>query len=243
VCWATRNHRLLVSPPERARLARSTHSSRDVALTWGHWPHAAPTSDCGVRLCDEAVRVALGPRRSTELCRAHQRAARDAGLSRCARVSRLALRTRRTQAERGVSTTLMTWFGEQFKRPAVNQPRGLTRSDGRQPDVMTLKPWRGGRSDTSDVTVIDAVRRTLPRRSVIQIAQHQPPKPQHSAKTASAPNCLKLISIPIGFRNSGPHQSSWSRLHIRFRTSYVTEDTWDISVTFQRLSDAALHRR
>ena len=41
--------------------------------------------------------------------------------------------------------------------PAVKEPSGLLRSDGKRPDGLTLIPWQNGRSVTWDVTVTDTV--------------------------------------------------------------------------------------
>ena len=38
---------------------------------------------------------------------------------------------------------------------AIKEPHGLTRSDGKRPDGLTLIPWREGRCATWDVTVTD----------------------------------------------------------------------------------------
>jgi len=37
--------------------------------------------------------------------------------------------------------------------PATKEPTGLSRSDGRRPDGMTLIPWQNGKALTWDVTV------------------------------------------------------------------------------------------
>ena len=37
--------------------------------------------------------------------------------------------------------------------PAVKDPSGLDRQDGKRPDGLTLIPWHGGRSLVWDVTV------------------------------------------------------------------------------------------
>jgi hypothetical protein len=39
--------------------------------------------------------------------------------------------------------------------PAVKEPQGMFRSDGKRPDGMTLIPWRAGRSLVWDATVVD----------------------------------------------------------------------------------------
>ena len=38
--------------------------------------------------------------------------------------------------------------------PAVKEPSGLDRQDGKRPDGLTLIPWHGGRSLVWDVTVV-----------------------------------------------------------------------------------------
>jgi hypothetical protein len=40
---------------------------------------------------------------------------------------------------------------------AVKEPAGLSRTDGKRPDGVTLVPWQAGRSAAWDVTVIDTL--------------------------------------------------------------------------------------
>jgi len=40
--------------------------------------------------------------------------------------------------------------------PAVKEPRGLSRDDGKRPDCLTLVPWQSGRSAMWDVTALPA---------------------------------------------------------------------------------------
>src|SRR6218665_775369 len=41
--------------------------------------------------------------------------------------------------------------------PAIKEPSGLTRSDGKMPDWQTLIPWNDGRTLLWDATVVDTV--------------------------------------------------------------------------------------
>src|SRR5688572_12663725 len=41
--------------------------------------------------------------------------------------------------------------------PAVKEPRGMLRSDGKRPDGTTLIPWRAGRNLVWDATVVDTL--------------------------------------------------------------------------------------
>ncbi|PGH37340.1 MAG: hypothetical protein CRN43_21760 [Candidatus Nephrothrix sp. EaCA] len=41
--------------------------------------------------------------------------------------------------------------------PAVKEPQGLLRSDGKRPDGITLIPWKAGRSLIWDATIVDTL--------------------------------------------------------------------------------------
>ena len=43
------------------------------------------------------------------------------------------------------------------RMPNIKEPPGLSRTDAKKPDVLTLIPWRGGRSLVRDATIIDTV--------------------------------------------------------------------------------------
>ena len=49
----------------------------------------------------------------------------------------------------------------------MKEPSGLSRTDGKRPDGLTLVPWQGGKSLIWDVTVIDTLAAShLPSTSV-----------------------------------------------------------------------------
>jgi hypothetical protein len=117
----------------RARLlaASAPHS--------GDWLHALPISSCGLRLDDDAVRVAVGLRLGSVLCMQHVcpcGATVDCrgthGLSceksagRSPRHAHLNDIIHRALVRAGVS--------------AVKEPAGLSRTDGKRPDGVTLVP-------------------------------------------------------------------------------------------------------
>src|SRR6218665_3755110 len=41
--------------------------------------------------------------------------------------------------------------------PAMKEPQGLLRSDGKRPDGITLIPWKAGRSLIWDATIVDTL--------------------------------------------------------------------------------------
>jgi hypothetical protein len=133
---------------DKARIlaTRAPHSS--------DWLVALPISSCGLRLDNEAIRVAVGLRLGLQLCEAHQcpcGATVDArglhGLS-CKRSSGRGARHQQLN-------DLVYRALRRADIPAVKEPAGLVRSDGKRPDGLTLVPWQGGRSLTWDGTIVD----------------------------------------------------------------------------------------
>lgn len=145
--------RLLQSLPnasDRARLlAVSAKRSSD-------WLHALPIASCGLLLENEAVRIAVGFRLGAKTCEPHVCPCGtqvDAlglhGLS-CRRSSG---RTSRHHNLNDLVWRALTRAGV----PSLKEPVGLSRSDGKRPDGMTLVPWSTGKCAVWDVTVIDTM--------------------------------------------------------------------------------------
>ena len=145
--------RLLQSLPnasDRARLlAVSAKRSSD-------WLHALPIASCGLLLENEAIRIAVGFRLGAKTCEPHVCPCGtqvDAlglhGLS-CRRSSG---RTSRHHNLNDLVWRALTRAGV----PSLKEPVGLSRSDGKRPDGMTLVPWSTGKCAVWDVTVIDTM--------------------------------------------------------------------------------------
>ena len=129
--------------------------------------NAWPITSCGLRLDDEAIRVAVGLRLGSNLCMPHEcpcGALVDArgshGLScrrsagRLPRHSMLNDLVRRALVRAGV--------------PATLEPLGLLRNDGKRPDGCTGVPWSAGKCLTWDVTVSDTLAAShLPHTSIM----------------------------------------------------------------------------
>src|SRR6218665_704167 len=102
--------------------------------------HALPISARGLRLDDETGRVAVGLRLGVAICEPHvcacgaQVSSRGAhglscslGFGRQSRLSNVNDIIHRSLNRAGI--------------PAIKEPSGLTRSDGKRPDGQTLIPW------------------------------------------------------------------------------------------------------
>ena len=146
----TRLQESLTDVRERARLlAVSAPRSSD-------WLNALPIASCGLRLDDEAVRIAAGLRLGTKLCEPHVCICGSAvdprghhGLS-CRKSSG------RTSRHHNLNDIVCRALAK-AEIPAIKEPSGLSRSDGKRPDGMTQIPWVGGKSLLWDVTVCDTL--------------------------------------------------------------------------------------
>jgi len=145
--------KLMSSLPDRRQQARLLAVS---APHSGDWLHALPISSCGLRLDNEAIRVAVGLRLGTKLCEEHQclcgaKVDPDG-------IHGLACRRSAGRSSRHYAINDLVYRAlHRANVPAVKEPAGLLRSDGKRPDGLTLIPWHGGRSATWDVTVTDTM--------------------------------------------------------------------------------------
>ena len=120
------------------------------------WIHAVPCSNLGLKLTNQQTRVAIATRLGAELCQPHT----------CicgTRVDKLGLHGLSCKRSAGrfarhnmINTTIKNCMGT-LNLPAVLEPPGLSRSDGKRPDGLTLVPWERGMSLIWDATVVDAL--------------------------------------------------------------------------------------
>ena len=106
---------------------------------------------------DEAVRVAVGLRLGAKLCEPHQ-------CSCGAKVDPegthgLACKRSAGRITRHHALNDLVWRAlGRAKVPAVKEPVGLMRSDGKRPDGLTQIPWQAGKCMTWNVTVTDTLQ-------------------------------------------------------------------------------------
>ena len=110
--------------------------------------------------------------------------------------------------------------------PALKEPLGLLRTDGKQPDGVTLMPWKQGKCVTWDVTVSD---------TLAQSYVHETSKTPGAAAEAAAESKTNKYSsqrlssffVPIAAETTGNHQQGRDGLFVR---------TWKAHHTMHRPS-------
>ena len=122
----------------------------------GDWLHALPISSCGLRLSDEAVRVAVGLRLGTSICLPHQcpcGTTVDCTGSHALSCKKNSSRILRHNALNELIFRALVKAGI----PSIKEPPGLLRADGKRPDGVTQIPWAAGKCLAWDVTVTDTL--------------------------------------------------------------------------------------
>ena len=112
-----------------------------------------PITSCGLRLDDEAVRVAVDLRLGLDLCeprQCHCDSLMDARGLHSFVCKKAPGRSARLHA---LNDLILRDF-DSAGVPVTKEPSGLFRTDGKRPDGLTLVPWQSGRSMCWDVTVI-----------------------------------------------------------------------------------------
>ena len=135
---------------KRARLLATS------ALHSGDWLHALPLSTCGLRLDNEAVRVAVCLRLGTSLCKPHQCPLANRLMQEVCNCLSCKRGARRSIRHNDLNDIIYQALAR-ASMPSILEPPWLSRTDGKRPDGLTLIPSQRGKSVTWDVTVTDTV--------------------------------------------------------------------------------------
>jgi len=220
-------------------LSDTIDKARLLAVTSPHsgdWLHALPLSSCGLRLDDNAIHFAVGLRLGANICDPHQC---PCGMLVDAKgLHGLSCKGGSGRSARHHGLNDMIWRGlSKADIPAVKEPSGLLRSDGKRPDGLTLIPWNNGRCVTWDVTVTDTLAQSyLPVTSV---------SPGGAAEAAADRKVAKYTQlaatytfVPIAMETMGPINSDGLQFlsDLGRRISQVSDDHRESAFLFQRLS-------
>ena len=226
---------LLASQPDeysQARLlaAATAHS--------GDWLNVLPITSCGLRLDDDAVRVAVGLRLGANLCDPHE--CQCGTLVDCRGTHGLSCkRSFGKTARHNYINDLIFHALIRAGIPSTKEPAGLSRNDGKRPDGLTLVPWSAGKNALWDVTIIDTVAASYLRLSATTAGS--------AAELASTRKEEKYVAlstnyifVPIAFESFGPvglKATAFIR-ELGRRLTAVTDDHLETAHLFQRISVA-----
>ena len=234
-CVAVDVTNLLSRLPDRRSQARLLALS---APHSGDWLHAIPISSCGLRLDNEAVRVAVGLRLGAKLCEPHV----------CPCGSKvdpegthgLACRRSSGRPTRHHVLNDMVWRSLVTAGvPSIKEPAGLLRSDGKRPDGLTQIPWQSGKCMTWDVTVTDTLAESyLSTTSVNAGAAAEGAASRKEAKYQALATTHSFI--PIAFETLGPINAKGLSFfkELGHRLSARSGETRETQFLFQRFSIA-----
>jgi len=187
---------------------------------------------------DSAIRVAVGLRLGCTICEVH--------LCPCGAtvdtLGRHALSCKKNAAR----TQRHAWLNDLIYRaliradiPAVKEPLGLSRNDGKRPDGLTLVPWQTGRSATWDVTVIDTLAQSYLEQSATRAGSAaEVAATRKSAKYTTLAN--SYLFFPVAMETLGPLSNDAQAFlsEIGRRATLCTGDSKESSFLYQRLSVA-----
>ena len=127
--------------------ASQRDKSRLLVVTSSHsgdWLHALPIASYGFRLENEDIRVAAGLRLGAALCQAHQ--CPCGALVEVKGLHGLSCKLGSGKHSRHASINDIIYRACcRADIPAVKEPTGLTRTDGKRPDGSTLVLWSAGK--------------------------------------------------------------------------------------------------
>ena len=123
--------------------------------------------------------------------------------------------------------------------PAIKEPTGLTRTDGKRPYGSTLVPWSAGKCVSWDVTIADTM---APSYAAISSVSAGLVAEQSSARKLAKYSELAInhIFVPIAMESFGPicAEALTFLSELGRRMSVVTGDMRETTFLFQRLSIA-----
>ena len=198
---------------------------------------AFPITACGLRLDDEAVRVAVALRLGLHLGAPHdcQCGAAVVGADGnhafvCKKAPR---RIARHQQLNDIVHRALVAAGI----PASKEPVGLSRSDGKRPDGMSLIPWKSGKTLVWDVTVASTLADSYvasAARGASEVAEQA--STRKYGKYASLPS--SYMFMPLALENLGPMAADTLNFFndLGHRLNIVTGDPGEASFLFQRIS-------
>ena len=200
-----------------------------------------PISSCSLRLDNEDVRVAVGLRLGTALCKPH--------LCPCGAMVDVSgthgLSCKKGQGKYARHSFINDIICRSLARAdiqCVKEPAGLSRLDGKRPDGLTLIPWKLGKCAVWDVTIADTT--AISYSSVSSLSAGNVAELAANKKHGKYTDLAKTHHfVPIAMESLGPFCSEAVTFlkELGRRMTMATADVRETSHLFQRLSVAIQH--
>ena len=215
------------------------HKARLLAVQEKHsgdWLHAWPITACGLRLDDNAIKVAVGLRLGANLCTPHTC---HCGTLVDARGNH-GLACRRSQGRLTRHSLLNDTIQRALSRAGVQatrEPVGLLRNDGKRPDGCTVVAWSRGKCLAWDATTPDTLA-----------ASHLADSSQTPASAAERAASLKIqkyseiikthLFCAVAVETMGPINKDGTDFlsEIGRRATKISGDPRESAFLFQRIS-------
>ena len=121
----------------------------------GAWLHAPPISSLGLRMSNDAVRIAVGLRVGAPLCQPHTCAHCGKGMDQFGRHGLSCKSSQGRRSRHQAINNIVLHSLASANIPSRLEPSGLHRSDGKRPDGVSLVPWSAGKYLVWDATCVD----------------------------------------------------------------------------------------
>ena len=180
--------------------------------------------------------MAVGLRLGASLCEAHQCVCSHP-VSTLGHHGLSCVRGFGRQARHGAINDLICRALTKAGYPAIKEPPGLLRTDGKRPDGLTLIPWKAGRCLVWDATVADTFAASyLPTTSIIAGSAAEAAASRKETKYQLLNNAYEFV--PLALETMGPINSTGLDFisNIGRNLTLMSGDPRESAFLFQRLS-------
>ena len=121
--------------------------------------------------------------------------------------------------------------------PCTKEPLGLSRSDGKRPDGLSLVPWEAGKPLTWEVTVICPLADSYVAAAAVKLVQQQKRQLLVRRRNIQTPRLITFFQ-PVAVESWGPINVSGRVFLSKLgrKLADQSSDDREISFLFQRLS-------
>lgn len=153
------------------QLEDSLHDEKDTARflansfeETGAWLQALPSPQLGTHLSDDEFHIAVSLRLGSAIVQPH-RCICGSKVDKLGRHGLSCIKAAGTRSRHESVNDLIQRALKSAEIPSIREPPGCSRSDGKQPDGLSLVPWKNGKSLLWDYTCADTFARSYVNRT------------------------------------------------------------------------------